>query len=182
MRVNHEIKYQENNKLFLIFLKRKEIQRVPYCCFIAFSKWAKVEGYIDLGVIVPLLFKDSLKSQTLLFLYRSFAEPSTMFKFSQSKQIWGLQSIYWAFLRLHILEMLCKNWVPSIYQWKISSNMKFSYTNLWKSEKKLLWSKYWGLHCQRMLSNKSKINAVSLLCNITQIWQLLSVSMRNIFI
>ena len=100
MRVNHEIKYQENNKLFLIFLKRKEIQRVPYCCFIAFSKWAKVEGYIDLGVIVPLLFKDSLKSQTLLFLYRSFAEPSTMFKFSQSKQTEGYSpfiELFWGY-------------------------------------------------------------------------------------
>ena len=93
---------------------KKERNSEGYCShFIAFSKWAKVEGYIDLRVTVPLLFNDSLKSQTWLFSYRSFAGPSTIFKFSHSEQIWGLQSIelFWG---LNILEILYKNWVPSI--------------------------------------------------------------------
>ena len=83
----HEIKYQENCKYLLIFLKRNKIQRVTRSHFTAFSKWAKVECYIDLMVTVPLLFKDSLKSQTWLFSYRSFAGPSMIFKFSLSEQI-----------------------------------------------------------------------------------------------
>ena len=63
-----------------------------------------------------------------------------------------------------------------MYHWKISSNVKFSYPNLWKSEKKCM---YWGLHCHQVLSGKSKNYALSLLYNITQIWQLLSVSTRK---
>ena len=121
----------------MIFLKRNKIQRVTCSHFIAFSKWAKVEGYIDLRVTVPLLFKDSLKSQTWLFLYRSFAGPSAIFKFSHSKQIWGWQSIYWAFLRVTHFGNAVEE-LSTKYQWKISSNMKFSYLNLWKSEKKYI--------------------------------------------
>ena len=163
----------------MIFLKRNEIQRVTCSHFIAFSKWAKVEGYTDLRVTVPFLFKDSLKSQTWLSLYRGFAGPSSIFKFSHSEKIWGLQSIYWAFLKVtHFGNVVQQS--NTKYQRKISSNMKFSYPNLWKSEKKkLLWSMYWELHCHQMLSGKSKNYAVSLLCNITRIW-LLSVSTRNI--
>ena len=149
----------------MIFLKRNEIQRVTFSHFIAFSKWAKVEGYIDLRFTIPLLFKDSLKSQTWLFLYRGFAGPSMIFKFSQSRQIWGLQSIHWAFLKVTHFGNAVQEFSTK-YQWKISSDMKFSYPNLWKSEKKLLWSMYWGLHCHQMLSGQSKNYAVSPLCNI----------------
>ena len=48
---------------------------------------SKFEGYIDLRVTIPLLFKDSLKSQTWLFSDVGFAGPSTIFKFSHSEQI-----------------------------------------------------------------------------------------------
>ena len=75
-------------KHWLIFLKRNKIQRVIRSHFIDFSKWTKVEGYIDLKVTVPLLFKDSLKSQ--VFSYRNFAGPSTIFKFLHSEKTWGL--------------------------------------------------------------------------------------------
>ena len=68
--------YQQNYKHLPVFLKRNEIQRVPCSHFTAFSKRAKVERYVDLRATVPLLFKDSLKSQTWLFSYRSFAGPS----------------------------------------------------------------------------------------------------------
>ena len=102
--------------------------------YIKFSNWAKINGYIDLRVTTPLLYKDSLKSQTWLFLCRSFAGPSVIFKFSHSEQIWGLQSIYWAFLRVahfgNAVQILSAK-----YQWKISSHMKFSCPNLLKSKK-----------------------------------------------
>ena len=120
----------------LIFLKRNEIQTVTCSQFIAFSEWAKVEGYIDLRVTVPFLFKDSLKSQTWLFLYRSFAGPSVIFKFSHSKQIWGWQPIYWAFLRVTHFGNAVEE-LSTKCQLKISSDMKLSYPTLWKSEKKI---------------------------------------------
>ena len=122
---------------FVDLLRWNEIQRVTCTLFIAFSKWAKVEGYNDLRVTVPLLFKDSLKSQTWLFSYRSFAGPSTTFKFSHSEQIWWLQSIYWAFLRVTHFGKAVQE-LSTKYQWKISSNAKFRYPNLWKSEKNYL--------------------------------------------
>ena len=140
---------------------------------------SKSWGYIELRVTVPLLFKDSLKSQTWLFSSRSFAGPSTIFKFSHSEQIWREQSIYWTFLRVTHFGNAVQE-LSSKYQWKISSNMKLNYPNLWKSEKKLLWNMYWGLHCHQMFSDKSKHYAVSLLCNIIQLWQLLSVSTSKI--
>ena len=59
---NHEIKYQENYKRLLIFLKRNEIRRATFSHFVAFSKWAKVEGYIDMRITIKLLFKNLLKS------------------------------------------------------------------------------------------------------------------------
>ena len=82
---------------------------------------------------------------------------------------------------LHKLEMLCKNWVPSINEkhvqiWRLDTQI----CEKVKKTKTKLWSMYWGLHCHQMLGGKSKNYAVSLLCNITEIWQLLSVSTRNI--
>ena len=157
----------------MIFLKRNKIQRVTCSHCIAFSKWAKDEGYIYLRVTIPLLFKDSLKSQTWLFSYRSFAGPLMIFKFSHREQIWGWQSIYWTFLRVKHFGNAVEE-LSTKYQWKLSSNMNFSHPNLWKNEK--ISTKF----CHQMLSGNSKNYAVSLLCNITQIWQLLSVSARNI--
>ena len=93
---------------------------------------------------------------------------------------WGLQSIYWAFLRVTHFEnavqesstISMKNKVK--YMWSLATYI------CEKLKKKLLWSMHWRLHYHRMLSGKSKSYAISLLCNITQIWHLLSVSTRNI--
>ena len=79
-------------------------------------------------------FKDSLNSQTWLFSYRNFAGPSTIFKFSHIEQIWGLLSIYWAFLRVMGFGNAVHE-LSTIYQGKVSSDMKLTYPNLWKSEK-----------------------------------------------
>ena len=69
-------------------------------------------------------------------------------------------------------------------EYQVSMKNKFKYEVLLpkfvKKWKKLLWSMYWGLHSHQMLSGKSKNYAISLLCNITQIWCFLSVSTRNI--
>ena len=161
----------------LIFLKRNKIQRVTCSHFQAFSK-------LRVRLTWGLLYHSSLKiywSHKLgSFPYRSFAGLSTIFKFSHSKQIWGLQSIYWAFLKVTHLEMVCKNWIPSssenwVQIWSLA-------TQICEKVKKNYFGACteWGLHCHRMLSGKSRNYAVSLMCNITQIWQLLSVNTRNI--
>ena len=128
-----------------------------------------------------LLYHSSLKIHLSHKLGSFHKEVS---KFSHSEQIWGLQFIHWAFLRVTHLGNAVQE-LSTKYQGQISSNMKrsnmkCSYPNLWKSEKELLWNMYWGLHCHQMLSGKSKNYAISLLYNITQIWQLLSVSTSNI--
>ena len=50
---------------------------------------------------------------------------------------------------------------------------------MWKSEKNYFGAYSEGYIATRCGVVKVKIYAISLLCNITQIWQLLSVSMRN---
>ena len=110
----HEIKYQENCRYLLIFLKKNKIQRVTRSHFIAFSKWAKVECYIDLMVTVSLLFKDSLKSQTWLFSYRNLQDLQWYSDFLTVSKSEGYSPFIELLWGLHILEILYKNWVPSI--------------------------------------------------------------------
>ena len=108
---NHEIKYQENYKHLLIFLKRNEIWRVTFSHFVAFSKWAKVEGYIDLRITIKLLFKNLLRSQTHTEILQYLQRHSNFLTVGKSEGYSPFIELFWG---LNILDMLCKNWVPSI--------------------------------------------------------------------
>ena len=106
-----------------------------------------------------------------------------IFKCSYSDQIWCLR------VTVHLLSfsegyMFWKCCTRIEYEVSMKNKLKYIWSLATyiceKLKKKLLWSMHWRLHYHWMLSDKSKNYAISLLCNITQIWHLLSVSARNI--
>ena len=172
---NHEIKYQENYKHLLIFPRKNEIQRVTYSLFIAFSKWAKVEGYSDLSVTYHSSLKIHLNHKLGSFRTEVLQDLQQYSNFLTANKFEGYSPFIELFWGLHTFWKSCAR-----IEYQVSMKNKFKcklqLPNFVKKWKKLLWSMYWGLYCYRMLSSKSKNYAVSLLCNITQRWQLISVS------